>query len=62
MEMPASYHAERPELKQEVMEAIGEINSDLEDMHKNIDEQATKHIHADEVILTYGRSKTVEMV
>lgn len=62
MEMPASYHAERPELKQEVMEAIGEINSDLEDMHKNIDEQATKHIHSDEVILTYGRSKTVEMV
>jgi len=62
MDMPASYYAERPELKQAVMEAIGEINSDLEDMHKNIDEQATKHIHADEVILTYGRSKTVEMV
>lgn len=62
MDMPSSYYAERPELKQAVMEAISEINSDLEDMHKNIDEQATRHIHADEVILTYGRSKTVEMV
>ena len=62
MDMPSSYYAERPELKQAVMEAISEINHDLEDMHKNIDEQATKHIHADEVILTYGRSKTVEMV
>lgn len=62
VDMPSSYYAERPELKQEVMEAIGEIHSELEDLHKNIDEQATKHIHADEVILTYGRSKTVEMV
>lgn len=61
-DMPAPFYAERPELKQAVMEAIGEIKSDLEDMHKNIDEQASKHIHADEVILTYGRSKTVEMV
>ena len=61
-DMPASYYAERPELKQAVMEAIGEIKSDLEDMHKNIDEQASKYIHADEVILTYGRSKTVELV
>lgn len=62
LDMPASYYAERPDLKQAVMEAIGEISSDLEDMHKNIDDQATKHIHADEVILTYGKSKTVEMV
>lgn len=62
MDMPSSYYAERPELKQAVMEAIAEISSDLEDMHKYIDDQALSHIHADEVILTYGRSKTVEMV
>ena len=29
-------------------------------LHKNIDEQASAHIHAGEVILTYSRSKTVE--
>lgn len=62
LDMPSSYYAERPDLKQAVMEAIAEISSDLEDMHKNIDDQATAHVHADEVILTYGRSKTVEMV
>jgi translation initiation factor eIF-2B subunit beta len=61
-DLPASFYANRPDLKQAVMEAIQEIMTDLEDMHKNIDEQATNHIHAGEIVLTYGRSKTVEMV
>lgn len=61
-EYPAIFYANRPDLKQRVMEAIQEIMTDLEDLHKNIDEQATDHIHAGEIILTYGRSKTVEMV
>ena len=39
-----------------------EIMLDLEDTYKNIDNQATSHIHAGEVILVYGRSKTVESV
>ncbi|CAJ1946977.1 unnamed protein product [Cylindrotheca closterium] len=43
-----------------VMEAITEFTSDLEDLHKNINDQATDHIHAGEIVLTYGRSKTVE--
>jgi translation initiation factor eIF-2B subunit beta len=34
----------------------------LEDLHKNINDQATNHIHAGEVILTYGKSRTVQMV
>ena len=29
-------------------------------VHKNISDQALEHIHADEVILTYGKSKTVQ--
>jgi translation initiation factor eIF-2B subunit beta len=61
-DLPPSFYANRPDLKQAVMEAIQEIMTDLEDLHKNIDDQATNHIHAGEIILTYGRSKTVEMV
>jgi translation initiation factor eIF-2B subunit beta len=50
------------ELKQAVMEAIQEIVADLEDSHKNINEQATNHVHAGEVILICGgHSKTLEL-
>ncbi|GKY95593.1 hypothetical protein MPSEU_000520600 [Mayamaea pseudoterrestris] len=48
-------------LKQAVMEAIQEILTDLEDLYKNINEQASNHVHADEIILTYGYSKSVEL-
>lgn len=57
---PASFYVSRPQFRPAVMEAIQEIMLDLEDLHKNIDEQASAHIHAGEVILTYSRSKTVE--
>lgn len=60
-DFPVSYYHNRPDLKQAVMEAIQEILTDLEDLHKNINEHATNHIHADEIILTYGYSKTVEL-
>lgn len=59
-DFPPSFYANRPYFRPAVMEAIGEIMNDLEDLHKNIDEQASAHIHAGEVILTYSRSKTVE--
>lgn len=58
---PPSYHQPKPDLKQAVMEAIQETMSDLEDLHKNINDQALNHIHAGEVILVYGHSKTVEL-
>lgn len=61
-ELPAQFYQNRPDLKQSIMEAIVEITSDLEDLHKNINDQATNHIHAGEVILTYGQSHTVKMV
>jgi translation initiation factor eIF-2B subunit beta len=56
---PVFFQPPRPDLKQSIMEAIQEITSDLEDLHKTINEQATNHIHSGEVILTYGKSDTV---
>ncbi|KAH9517790.1 Translation initiation factor eIF-2B subunit beta [Dermatophagoides farinae] len=41
-------------------EAIGELLSELETSGENIAQQAMEHIYWDEVILTIGRSKTVE--
>ena len=58
---PQFFHANKPELKTNVMEVIQEVKDELEDLHKNINEQAPNHIHADEVIMTYARSKTVEL-
>lgn len=56
---PIFFAPPRSDLKQSIMEAIQEITSDLEDLHKTINEQATNHIHSGEVILTYGKSDTV---
>lgn len=58
--LPGAFYVERSDFKQTIMEAIQEIMSDLEDTHKNIDEQALSYIHADEVVLAYGKSKTIE--
>lgn len=57
---PPSFYVSRSNFRPAIMEAIQEIMLDLEDLHKNIDDQALAHIHAGEVILTYSRSKTVE--
>lgn len=59
-DLPANFYVERSDFKQNLMEAIQEIMLDLEDTHKNINDQALSYIHADEVILTYGKSKTIE--
>ncbi|KAL3915995.1 MAG: hypothetical protein SGILL_005381 [Bacillariaceae sp.] len=56
---PVFFQPPRSDLKQSIMEAIQEITSDLEDLHKTINEQATNQIHSGEVILTYGKSDTV---
>ena len=62
MDLPAIFYEPRPDLKQSIMEVIQETMSDLEDLHKTISDQAMHHIHAGEIIFTYGRSKTVELV
>ena len=59
-EFPAIYYKHRPELKQSVMEVLQETLSDLEDTYNSINEQVTSHIHAGEVILTCGKSRTTE--
>lgn len=58
---PPHYYTHRPDLKQAVMEGIEEILSDLENLHKNINEQATNHIQSGDIILTVGQSKTIEL-
>jgi len=58
---PPIFYFNRSDLRQSIMEAIQEIMSDLEDIHRNINDQATSHIHAGEIVLTYGKSKTVEL-
>jgi len=48
-------------LKSKVMESIEELTTELETASEEIANQALEHIHAREVILTLGRSRTVEM-
>lgn len=47
-------------LKDAIIIGIGELLSELENSGGNIAQQALEHIYSDEVIMTIGRSKTVE--
>ncbi|XP_027203899.2 eukaryotic translation initiation factor 2B subunit beta [Dermatophagoides pteronyssinus] len=47
-------------VKDSISIAIGELLSELDTSGENIAQQADEHIYWDEVILTIGRSKTVE--
>jgi translation initiation factor eIF-2B subunit beta len=58
---PPYYYEFRPDLKQTIMEGVQEILTDLEDLHKNINDQASNHIFSGEAILTIGQSKTIEL-
>lgn len=49
-----------PNLRTAVMEAIGELQLELDNAYGEICEQALEHIHANEVILTVGCSRTIE--
>ncbi|GLD92052.1 hypothetical protein PINS_up000585 [Pythium insidiosum] len=48
------------DLKSSVMEALAELIDEIDSLHVNIADQAMEYIHADEVILTYGLSTSVE--
>lgn len=48
------------ELRNAVIDGINEIMGELENLHEPIAIQALEHIHTNEVILTVGRSRTVE--
>ena len=43
-----------------MIEAISEIINEIDTSVQNIAAQSPEHIHANEVILTIGRSQTVE--
>ncbi|KAK7099804.1 translation initiation factor eIF2B subunit beta-like [Littorina saxatilis] len=49
-----------PNLKATVIESIGELLQEIDGSAENIAQQALEHIHADETIMTFGGSKTVE--
>uniref|UniRef100_A0A8B9KEU4 Translation initiation factor eIF2B subunit beta n=1 Tax=Astyanax mexicanus TaxID=7994 RepID=A0A8B9KEU4_ASTMX len=49
-----------PPLKANIIEAINELLTELEGTTDNIAMQALEHIHSNEVIMTIGRSRTVE--
>ncbi|KAF5373943.1 hypothetical protein D9758_000731 [Tetrapyrgos nigripes] len=47
-------------LKPVLMEAIQDVFDELETVYDNISKNAKDHIHSDEIILTLGKSRTVE--
>ncbi|KAG1877727.1 hypothetical protein DFJ58DRAFT_851096 [Suillus subalutaceus] len=47
-------------LKPVLMEAIQDVLDELETVYDNISKNAKDHIHSDEIILTIGKSSTVE--
>lgn len=47
-------------LKSSIMEALQEMIDELGAMSRSIADQAIEHVHANEIIMTFGRSKTVE--
>jgi translation initiation factor eIF-2B subunit beta len=49
-----------PNLKAAVIESVNELIEELDASAENIAQQALEHIHANELILTAGKSKTVE--
>ncbi|XP_029640043.1 translation initiation factor eIF-2B subunit beta isoform X1 [Octopus sinensis] len=54
------YTLQVPDFQAIVIEAISEIKSELETCIPNIESQALEHIHAKEIIMTSGWSKSVE--
>ena len=43
-----------------IKEMIGDLEEELHELHKDINALATEHIHNNEIILTFGRSQTIE--
>ncbi|EFN86328.1 translation initiation factor eIF-2B subunit beta [Harpegnathos saltator] len=49
-----------PSLKSALIEHINEFETELETCSENIIQQASEHIHSNEIIMTIGKSKLVE--
>ena len=50
-----------PNLKSAVIDSINELISELETSRSNIALKASEYIHSNEIIMTYGKSRTVEL-
>ncbi|PKY53823.1 IF-2B-domain-containing protein [Rhizophagus irregularis] len=48
-------------LKPTIISELQELINELENMYVNIADQAMEHIHSNEIIMTVGKSRTVEM-
>ncbi|CAG8453746.1 15259_t:CDS:2 [Funneliformis caledonium] len=48
-------------LKPSIISELQEMINELENMYVNIADQAMEHIHSNEIIMTVGKSRTVEM-
>eukprot|EP00944_MAST-04C_sp_MAST-4C-sp1_P011955 g11955.t1 len=53
------YTQNMPELRRNVIEGVLELMNELDNLYGPIAEQSQRHIHSGEIILTYGRSRTV---
>jgi len=56
----SDYKRQVSDLKERVFEIIDELLMELETASEEISKQAFEHIHASEIVMTIGRSKTVE--
>lgn len=56
---PDKNFSEPHNIKQPVLEAVRTFIDDLSELHESISRQALDHIHQREVVLTFGRSRTV---
>jgi len=54
------YEENHSELKIRISEGIKELEEEITSSYENVSEQSIQHIHANEVIMTFGRSRTVE--
>ncbi|PSN50088.1 Translation initiation factor eIF-2B subunit beta [Blattella germanica] len=54
------YSKPLPDLKESILEHVGEFEMELETSADNIAEQALQHIHSNEIIMTIGKSASVE--
>lgn len=59
-EAEAMDYSQEYEIRGEIIEAIKELLAELEVLYKNVSDQAINHIHADETILTVGKSELVK--
>ena len=59
-DMTPTYDIKCDNLKEAINDCISELLSELETSGENIAHQSLEHIYSDEVIMTCGRSKTVE--